>query len=114
MVRRSYDPQDWSDDDLFDDHLDAAPAGLPETWRHYRWWLAALAFSGLWMLQSWSSLETLPRTDHLFHLSLSTVSLLLSLGFCWALHQFCKPYSPALGRILCVLGATALLIQYAG
>ena len=114
MVRRSHDLQDWSDDDLFDEHHDVAPAGLPEQWRHYRWWLAALVFSGLWMLQSWSALGSLPSAECFFHLSLSALSLLLSLGFCWALHQFCKPYSPALSQVLCVLGATALLFQYAG
>lgn len=118
MGQGPYELNAGFDDDLFADHRadpdDVALAGLPESWRNYRWWLAALAFSGLWMLQSWTILEALSGVSHLLQLSLSIVSLLLSLGSCWALYQLCKPHSPALSQVVCVLGATLLLFQHAG
>lgn len=118
MAQSPQNSQYWPDDDLSSDplaeHGDVTLAGLPESWRNYKWWFASLVFSAVWMLQSWSSLGSLPGLPHSLHLSRSMVSLLLSLGFCWALYQFCKPYSQALGRVTCIISAMVLLLQYAG
>lgn len=42
----------WHDDaDSLDEHVpaDLGMAGLPETWRHYEWKVAALLFAVLWL-----------------------------------------------------------------
>jgi hypothetical protein len=110
MGQGSQDTFDWYDeDDAFEalnSECDAALVGLPESWRHYGWWVASIAFAVVWMLESWTS------SGSLSGMAGGLLGLLLTLTLCYSVFQFCKPYSERLGHALCLLAAATMLIGY--
>lgn len=51
-------------------------AGLPESWRHYEWKLAAALLVFLWLLDDWTSGASLPGLTSLHHMATSLWGLL--------------------------------------
>jgi hypothetical protein len=111
MPQRSYTKHGWQDDD---DTLEAsllpgnaALAGLPVSWHSYDWWLAGLAFSAIWILDSWMV------SDSLMALAGGLASLVVTLALCIAVHRLCRPHSARLAQMLCILTAVSVFIWHA-
>jgi hypothetical protein len=111
MPNRSYTTYGWQDDDDVLDAsaspVDAALAGLPASWHSYDWWMAAIAFSAIWILDSWMT------SDSLLGLAGGCAGLALTLALCCGVHRLCSPYSARLAQMLCILTAVSVLIWHA-
>ncbi|HZH51767.1 MAG TPA: hypothetical protein VEZ16_07775 [Microvirga sp.] len=87
-----HDTYDWYDDDAFAAPAPVVPpavAGLPESWWNYEWWMAGIAYAGLWLLESWTSGSSAVAG----HMIWSLATLLLALACCYGLYGICAPYS---------------------
>jgi hypothetical protein len=84
-------------------------AGLPDSWQHYRWWYGGFIFSVLWAARSLKTGEALIGPTYLNHLTRDLWSLLVTLGVCYGIAQFCKSSSEKLAYGLCMLIAAGAL-----
>ncbi|MCB5177181.1 MULTISPECIES: hypothetical protein [Microvirga] len=107
------DSYDWYDDALeAPPEIDAAVAGLPESWWDYDWWMAGIAYSALWLLESWTSGGAAAGARSLVNMAYGALTLSLVLVCCYALFKICKPLSERLGQVVCVAAAIALLLAH--
>jgi lysylphosphatidylglycerol synthetase-like protein (DUF2156 family) len=88
-------------------------AGLPETWRHYGWTVAAVFFAGLWILESLTSGVLLSGVTGLNHAAKGIWVLVVVLTICIGLFHFWKRRRPRLGHSVCFLIAITALLGYA-
>ena len=104
---------DWYEDT---DALEA-PRGLttvpgnPASLRQFSWWLAAIAFSAIWMVETWKAalrgqVPVGPMAEVLW-------ALILALGICYGIYNFSKSQSRPLAHLLCVVSAVVLLLNHA-
>jgi hypothetical protein len=111
MTRSRQETCEWYDDarSLQAPRASArALTGVPESWQNFRWWIAGLTFSSLWLSHSWSVAAPATRD-----MPQSLWTLLLSLAICYGIYKFSKPQSKLLARSLCVVSAIVLLLQHA-
>ncbi len=110
MRHKSRDTYDWYDEDdafkALKPEIDPTLAGLPDSWRHYGWWIAGIGFAVLWMLESWTSGGSLSA------MAKGLLGLLLTFGLCLSVYQYSKPASERLAHGLTMLIATAMLIAH--
>jgi hypothetical protein len=110
MPQRSYTNHGWQEDDALEASLspdDIALAGLPVSWHSYDWWLAGLAYSAIWIVDSWMV------NDSLLALMGGLASLAVTLALCFTVYRLCRPYSARLAQMLCLLTAAGVLIWHA-
>lgn len=106
---------EWYEDDILESRqVDSRTvvAGLPETWWTYDWWMAGTAFSGLWLLESWTSgASPLSRPD-LLHMAYGLATLLLALASCSVLYKILKPCSERLAPMIVAASGIAMLLAH--
>jgi hypothetical protein len=108
MPHRSHDTYDWrEDDDAFEAAASPASialAGLPASWHSYDWWMAGIAFASVWILDVWTSSESL------LGLTTGLLGLAVTLTVCCGIHRLCRPYSVRLAQAFCIVTAIGTLI----
>ncbi|SCY70184.1 hypothetical protein [Microvirga guangxiensis] len=111
--KRSYAWHD--DDDSLDEQFpsDLGMTGLPETWRHYEWKVAAIVFAALWLMETWTSGILLTGMMSLNHIAQGVWLLLVVLTLCAGLFHFWIRRRPSLGFHLCALIAVSALAGHA-
>ena len=110
----SKDSYEWYEDDVLETSQtldEAAVAGLPESWWNYDWWMAGIAYSGLWLLESWTASGAVAEA-RLIHLVHGMATLLLALAGCYAVFRICKPYSARLGQLVTIVAGAAMLLAH--
>ncbi|MBF9233543.1 hypothetical protein [Microvirga alba] len=116
MRQSSHNSNDWYDDDYARQAMDPESgvglAGLPDSWRHYGWWIAGIVYSAIWMAESWTSGGSAPGMAGIGYLAQGLWRLALALLICWGIFKFCKPRFERLASALCVLGAVVMLVRY--
>lgn len=103
----------YLEDDSLEDQLpvEAHMAGLPETWRHYEWKVAAILFAVLWLVDTWTAGEALSGAMSLNHLGQGLWLLLLVLTVsAGLLHLWTRRLG--LGFRLSALIAVSALVGY--
>ena len=85
--------------------------GFPIAWQHFGWWLAGIAFSAIWILETWKA--TSPAQNAVGSLAESLWTLLLSLAICLGIYRFSKAQSRPLAHVLCIVSAVVLLLNHA-
>jgi hypothetical protein len=114
MRSGSKDSYEWYEDDVLETSqtlAEAAVAGLPESWWNYDWWITGIAYSGLWLLESWTAAGAVAEAG-LIHLVHGFATLLLALAGCYAVLRICTPYSARLGQLVTVVAGTAMLLVH--
>jgi sterol desaturase/sphingolipid hydroxylase (fatty acid hydroxylase superfamily) len=111
--RRSYAYFDT--DDSLDEQIPRDPtmAGLPETWRHYGWMVAAVVLAGLWLVEILTSGALLDGMMGLSHVAKGIWAFVIVLTGCASLFYFWNRRKPRLGHTLCFLIAVTALVSYA-
>ncbi len=86
-------------DDSLDEQTprDPAMAGLPETWRHYGWRVAAVFFATLWLLESLASGGLLNGVMSLSPTAEGVLALVVVLAVCFGLFHFLSRRRPKIG-----------------
>lgn len=104
----------YDDDDSLEEQLstELSMAGLPETWRHYEWKIAATLFAALWLVDTWTSGRTLGGMMNVDHFAKGIWNLLVVLTVCAGLFHFWIRRRPSVGYHLCVLIAVAALLGH--
>jgi hypothetical protein len=114
MRSGSKDSYEWYEDEIMETsqaYAEAAVAGLPESWWNYDWWMAGIAYSGLWLLESWTAAGAASEAG-LIHLVHGSATLLLALAGCYAVFRICKPYSARLGQLVTIVAGVAMLLAH--
>jgi hypothetical protein len=102
------------EDDYLEEHApgDRHMAGLPETWRHYEWKLAAIVLAALWLTDTWTVGKTFDGVMSMHHIVQSMWLLIVVLTACTGLFHFWLHRRPSLGFHLCVLIALVSLVGH--
>ncbi|RDI60762.1 hypothetical protein [Microvirga subterranea] len=98
---------EWHKHDIIKSHPASGrkvAADLAESRWAYDWCVAGTAYSGLWLLASWTAGGSALQTAGLFHMAHSLATLLLALAACTALYKLC-------GRVLRRLAPTVAIIS---
>lgn len=114
MTRSRQETYDWYEDATAAKAPRAKAEALPamaDSRLQFGWWIAGVAFSSLWMLESWTL--SFPAPNRVGALAGSLWALLLSLSICYGIYKFSKVQSKALATLLCVISAIVLLLHHA-
>ncbi|NIX76469.1 hypothetical protein [Microvirga terricola] len=112
MHQHSHNRNHWYDDDSTAEDEATGLTGLPLSWRHYGWWIAGIAYSIIWMTESWTSGGSAPGMTGIDYLAQSLWRLCLALLVCWGIFAFFKHRVERLAPVLCILGAVVILLRY--
>ncbi len=88
---------------------DPLTVGLPAAVWPLVWALVSLAFSALWMMDSWKAGKPLLGMTKINHLAQDAWGLLVTLCCCYAVFRFWRQRSGSLGVALCSLVAAAAM-----
>lgn len=104
----------YDEDDSLEEQrpTDLTMAGLPETWRHYEWKIAAILFTALWLIETWTSGALLTGMMNLDHIAQGMWGLLVVLTVCAGLFHFWTHRRPSMGFHLCALISIAALLGH--
>ncbi|WP_243371864.1 hypothetical protein [Microvirga solisilvae] len=104
----------YDEDDSLEEQIptELTMAGLPETWRHYEWKIAAILFAALWFVDTWTVGKTLGGVMSMNHIAQGTWLLLVVLTACAGLFHFWIRRRPSVGFHLCALIAVASLVGH--
>jgi hypothetical protein len=114
MTQSRQETYDWYDEA---DGLEAPRGGdrvlpgIPSAWQHFGWWIAGVAFSVLWILETW--MAAAPGQYFVGSLAESIWTLLLSLAICIGIYRFSKAQSRPLAQVMCIVSAIVLLLNHA-
>lgn len=86
--------------------------GLPKAWWSFVWGLAGLAYSVVWMAESWNTGKPLLAAAKFNHLTQNLWALLFTLACCFAILRFWKERSAPLGLMLSILVAGLAMIGH--
>ncbi|KAB0266983.1 hypothetical protein [Microvirga brassicacearum] len=114
MTRSRQETYDWYENATAAKAPRARAEALPATTDsrlQFGWWIAGVAFSSLWMLESWT--HSFPSPNRVGGLAGSLWALLLSLSICYGIYKFSKVQSKAIATLLCVISAIVLLLHHA-
>ncbi|MCG7391656.1 hypothetical protein MHY87_01880 [Microvirga sp. ACRRW] len=102
------------DDESLEDLSPAEPgmAGLPKTWRHYEWKVAAFVLAALWLIEAWTSGDLLIGIVGLNRVAQGVWLLLVVLTVCAGLFHLWLRRRPSLGFHVCALIAVSALIVH--
>ncbi|WP_210484865.1 hypothetical protein [Microvirga antarctica] len=113
MTHHRRESYDWYDDaETLEGALapSAAYPGLPPAWQFFGWWVAGVAFSLVWLLESWT--VSSPGRNAVGELAEGVWTLLLSLAICYGTYRFATAQSRNLARVLCISSAVVLLLHH--
>jgi hypothetical protein len=115
MPSWSRSSHEWYEEDVLETSQALGPiavAGLPASWWNYDRWMAGVAYSGLWLLESWTSDGSPFGASGSARMAFGFATLLLALGVCLGLWRGCKGHSKRLAHIASVLAAIAMLLAH--
>lgn len=87
-------------------------ADLPESRWAYDWCVAGSAYSGLWLLASWTSGGSALGTAGLLHMAQSLATLLLALAVCTALYKLCRRTLRRLAPTVVIVSGIIMLVAH--
>jgi hypothetical protein len=109
--RQSYDWYEDADALVAPRTSPAAIPVVPISMEVVSWWMGVLAFSCLWMIESWTRASS--GQGAVGDIAEGVWTLLLSLGICYGIYKFSRSQPKPFAHILSILSAAILLLNHA-
>ncbi len=84
----------------------------PEFWGTYDRWIVGIPYSGLWLLESWTSGGSALGKAGLIHMAYGLATLLLALAVCAALYKALARTSERLAGITVTVSGIAMFLAH--